>query len=189
MTPADVSRKLRCPPCSHVRHDQCQGRESGCRCAQCPGRYAEILADARRRAATANDPGLLRDSLNELIALAVQRYIRLGQIRSLPPVPAVCSGCGKKISQSRFGRKRRWCSERCKNRARRERAAERAREVPDKPRSAANSAPPAPAPAAPASGRKAAPRPEPVPVPSPVPDFATPGSSALAKYLRTGRSL
>ena len=140
MTPANLSRKLRCPPCSHVRHDLCQGRESGCRCAQCPGRYAEILADARRRADTANDTGLLRDSLNEMIALAVQRYIRLGQIRSLPPVPAVCSGCGKKITQSRFGRKRRWCSERCKNRAKRERAAERAAEAPDTPRSAANPA-------------------------------------------------
>ena len=185
MTPANLSRKLRCPPCSHVRHDLCQGRESGCRCAQCPGRYAEILADARRRADTANDTGLLRDSLNEMIALAVQRYIRLGQIQSLPPVPAVCSGCGKKITQSRFGRKRRWCSERCKNRAKRERGVSGASAA----RSAANPASLAPAPAAPASDRKTAPRPEPVPVPSPVPDFATPGSSALAKYLRTGRSL
>jgi hypothetical protein len=189
MTPADLSRKLRCPPCSHVRHDLCQGRETGCRCAQCPGRYAEILADARRRADTANDTGLLRDSLNELIALAVQRYIRLGQIQSLPPVPAVCSGCGKKITQSRFGRKRRWCSEKCKNRARRERAAERAREARDVPHSAASPASPAPAPAASAQARKAAPWPERVPVPSPVPDFATPGSSALARYLHTGRSL
>jgi hypothetical protein len=132
---------------------------------------------------------MLRDSLNEMLAIHAQRYIRLQAIAVSPPVPAFCARCGKKIMQSRFGRKRHWCSERCKSRAKRERAAQRAREARDTPRSAASSASLVPAPAAPALARKTAPRPEPVPVPAPVPDFVTPAGSVLEKYLRTGKSL
>jgi hypothetical protein len=190
---------------------RCLGRESGCRCSACPGRYREIVGDARRRMETATDTGALRASLTEVLALLSQRQARRDLIARTPPAIRYCAVCGGPMPASRFGRRKITCSGRCrtalwrlhqrqaaaadtgmrKNRARRERAAERAREAPDTPRSAANPASLAPAPAAPDPARKAAPRPEPAPVlvPSPVLDFATPESSALAKYLRTGRSL
>lgn len=129
MSAATAPLTLRCAACCRLRHNLCAGREAGCRCWQCPGRYREIVDDARRRAADSGSAALLRVSLVEVLALLSQKKTRADLIGSSRPVPATCVVCARPIAASRFGRRRTTCSGVCRTRLWRQRQAERAQET------------------------------------------------------------
>ena len=179
--------RVRCRQCARVRHDLCEGRESGCRCTACPGRYKEITHDASLRH---HDP-----LVQELLALLSQRQLHRYRIASFPAVPAGrCPVCGKLVIQSSFGRRKVTCSPAHRTalwRIRRKAAGEPPqtpqRKEPQQDQELAGR-PPGPSAMPEPAGRSGSPGALPGSSQGPVPEFMTPAGSVLEQYLRTGRS-
>lgn len=106
---------IKCGPCVRIDHANCTGRASGCRCNLCPGRHAEIMADARHRAATSNSTGLLRQSVEELLALMAQKNSWFQAMAAKPTRASFCPECGERLVILPWGRPRETCSRRCRN--------------------------------------------------------------------------
>jgi len=51
------------------------------------------------------------------VAGAVRRAAQLVAQRPAPPGPDQCRGCGAPLTQPATGRRRRWCSDRCRKRS------------------------------------------------------------------------
>jgi hypothetical protein len=90
-------RWLRCPPCTELPHrpERCLGRDAGCCCRWCPGRWREIIADARRYRA---DP-----MVAELLRVIEWREVRRGKARDYRRWQPCCSrpGCGNRWATRR----------------------------------------------------------------------------------------
>jgi hypothetical protein len=117
-----------CNECRHVRHHQCRGRDSGCLCFQCWS--GAVVADAARRARESNSTQLLRASLNDMIALHLQKQRRVRKaIYSAGTInfgTCLC-GCGEQVYGSPIGRRKLYVSHAHEMRAFRRRKARQAR--------------------------------------------------------------
>jgi hypothetical protein len=120
-------RWQQCEPCrTRTPHDPaaCLGRDAGCTCRWCPGRWASIIADAAALCAPTPTEA-------ELLRIAEVKYGREIRARAYRRWQPVCAGpgCGRQVGALKFGRMRRYCSPACRQRSYRARRRERLREA------------------------------------------------------------
>jgi hypothetical protein len=112
-------RLVRCPACSKGLHPACIGPP--CRCNQCQGkRLLKNAYDQRNSVHIA----LVRAALDDCLALLSQRAARTRLVQSAAPVDqGECSWptCTDRCIGSPYGRRKRYCSSRCLQRAKRAR--------------------------------------------------------------------